>query len=163
MAERGRGQPTKYKPEYNELACNYCLLGATDKDLANYFDVDESTINNWKIDYPLFFESIKDGRERADMNVTKSLYKKATGYKQKVTKVMQYQGEPIIVEIEEEVPPDTTAQIFWQKNRQPKYWRDKQEIALTAEVEPDMEAVNARINELLANLTPEEIAALNAK
>ena len=162
MAERGQGQPTKYKPEYNELACNYCLLGATDKDLANYLDVDESTINNWKIQHPAFFESIKDGRERADMNVTKSLYKKAMGYKQKVTKVMQYQGVPVIVEVEEEVPPDTTAQIFWQKNRQPKYWRDKQDVAVTIEEDIDTDAINARIKELLGSLTPEEKAALSA-
>ena len=163
MAERGRGQPTKYKLEYNELACNYCLLGATDKKLGEYFDVDESTINNWKIAYPDFFESIKDGRERADARVVQSLYKRATGYTQRSQKAMQYQGEVIIANVVEEVPPDTTAAIFWLKNRQGKNWRDKQEVALTAEVELDVEAVNARINELLANLTPEEIAALNAK
>ena len=163
MAERGRGQPTKYKPEYNELACNYCLLGATDKELGEYFDVDESTINNWKIAYPDFFESIKDGRERADARVVQSLYKRATGYTQKSQKAMQYQGELIIADVVEEVAPDTTAAIYWTKNRLPKHWRDKQDIALTAEVEPDMEAVNARINELLANLSPEEIAALADK
>ena len=163
MAESGQGQPTKYRPEYDKLACNYCLLGANDKELADYFDVTEATINNWKIDYPSFFESIKDGKERADANVAKSLYKRATGYTQKTQKAMQYQGELIIADVIEEVAPDTTAAIYWTKNRRPKYWRDKQDIAITAEVEPDMDAVNARINELLANLTPEEIAALNAK
>ena len=161
MAEMGR--PTAYKPEYNQLAYNYCLLSALDTDLARYFGIAESTLYEWKLKYPDFAEAIKNGREIADQEVAQSLRKRAMGYKQKVTKVMQYQGVPIKVEVEEEVPPDTTAAIFWLKNRQGKNWRDKQEIALTAEVEPDMEAVNSRINELLANLTPEEKAALNAK
>ena len=159
----GTGRPTDYKPEYDKLAYNYCLLGAIDKDLANNLEVSEATLNNWKIAHPSFLESIKDGRERADFAVTQSLHKRAMGYTHKVQKAMQYQGEPIIVEIEEEVPPDTTAQIFWQKNRQPKYWRDKQDVVLTAEVEPDMEAVNARINELLSTLTPEEKLMLTDK
>jgi hypothetical protein len=33
------GQPTSYKPEYDELAHSYCLLGATNEVLAGFFDV----------------------------------------------------------------------------------------------------------------------------
>jgi len=157
------GQLTKYKPEYDRLAYNYCLLSAKDEDLARYFDVSEATLNNWKLQYPTFIESIKNGREIADQEVAHSLRNRAMGYKQKVTKVMQYQGVPIEVEIEEEVPPDTTAAIFWLKNRQGKNWRDKQEFTVTAEVEPDMEAINARINELLSTLSPEEKLMLTDK
>ena len=84
------------------------------------------------------------------------------GYKQKVTKVMQYQGVPIEVEVEEDVPPDTTAAIFWLKNRQGKNWRDKQDVAVTIEEDIDTDAINARIKELINSLTPEEKAALSA-
>jgi hypothetical protein len=41
------GQPTKYKPEYDELAHSYCLLGATNEVLAGFFDVAPRTIDNW--------------------------------------------------------------------------------------------------------------------
>lgn len=60
------GRPSLYKEEYADQAYNYCLLGATDKDLANFFDVTETTINNWKLDHHEFFESIKKGKEIAD-------------------------------------------------------------------------------------------------
>ena len=155
-----QGRPTSYKPEYDQLAFNYSLLGATDKDLAKYFDVSEATIDNWKIDYPSFFESIKDGKEKADANVAQSLYKKALGYKQKTQKAMQYQGDVVIAEVDEEVPPDTTAAIFWLKNRQGKNWRDKQEIALAAPETIDVDALKSEMTELLKSLSPEEKAAL---
>jgi len=158
----GAGRPTDYKPEYVKLAYNYCLLSAKDEDLAHYFDIAVSTLNEWKIKYPEFAESIRDGRERADANVANSLHNRAMGYKQKVTKVMQYQGVPIEVEVEEDVPPDTTAAIFWLKNRQGKNWRDKQDVAVTIEEDIDTDAINARIKELINSLTPEEKAALSA-
>ena len=41
------GQPTSYKPEYVELAHNYCLLGATNEVLAGFFGVTRRTIQNW--------------------------------------------------------------------------------------------------------------------
>lgn len=117
------GRPTKYKEEYNEQAYKLCLLGHTDEELASFFEVDVSTINNWKIEYPMFFESIKKGKEFADTEVVQALYKRATGMSLKKQVV---KGEGAVVEVEDEIPPDTTAMIFWLKNRQPKKWRDKQ-------------------------------------
>jgi len=103
------GHPTDYKPEYAEQARKLCLLGYTDKELADFFEVVEATINNWKHAHPEFLESIKNGKVFADTDVVTSLYDKATD-------------------------GDTTAMIFWLKNRQPKKWRDKQEIDMTADV-----------------------------
>lgn len=120
MADQGR--PTKYKPEYNDQAYKLCLLGHTDAELADFFEVSEATINNWKIDFPSFFESIKKGKEFADVDVVQSLYKRATG----MTLTKQVVKEGGVVEVEDEIAPDTTAMIFWLKNRQPKKWRDKQ-------------------------------------
>ncbi len=124
------GRPTDYKPEYNKLVYNYCLLGATDKELSDYLEIAESTLNEWKLRYPNFSESIKAGKEDADARVAHSLHKRATGYDQKVDKVMQYQGEAVVVPTVEHVPPDTTAAMFWLKNRQSKNWRDRQEISM---------------------------------
>lgn len=125
------GRPTDYKPEFNEQAEKLCKLGATDKDLAEFFEVCEATINNWKIDHPEFLESIKTGKQIADMEVANSLYKRATGYNHASTKFFQYDGKVISQDFTEHYPPDVTAQIFWLKNRKPKEWRDKQEIDLT--------------------------------
>lgn len=122
------GRPTKYKAEFAEQARKLCLLGATDADLAEFFEVAESTINKWKKDHKAFSESIKKGKIDADANVAHSLYKRATGYEQDIVKAFQYQGEPVIVPLTEKVAPDTTAAIFWLKNRQKDRWRDKQDL-----------------------------------
>ena len=127
MADKG-GRPTRYKAEFAEQAYKLCLLGATDKEMADFFEVDERTINNWKVAHKEFFQSIKKGKIKADADVAHSLYNRAKGYEQEIVKVFQFQGDPVIVPVVEKVAPDTTAAIFWLKNRKPAEWRDKQEI-----------------------------------
>jgi hypothetical protein len=122
------GRPTSYKPEYNEQVFKLCLLGATDADIADFFEVTETTINNWKIDYPEFFESIKSGKQKADSTVAESLYKRANGYEHEDVDIKMYEGEIIQTKLIKHYPPDTTAAIFWLKNRKPAVWRDKHEI-----------------------------------
>ena len=125
------GRPTKYQESYNRQAEKLCLLGSTDKDMADFFEVDESTINRWKIEYPEFCESIKRGKISADANVASRLYKRAIGYEHDEDKIFNNNGEPLIVPTIKHVQPDTTAAIFWLKNRQPARWRDKQELDVT--------------------------------
>lgn len=123
------GRPTKYDEKYDLQAYKLCLLGATDKDLADFFDVSESTINLWKLEHPSFSESLKQGKYEADAEVAHKLYKRATGYSQPDIITASYEGKITdIQEVTKHFPPDTTAAIFWLKNRQPKNWRDKQEI-----------------------------------
>jgi hypothetical protein len=128
------GRPTKYKPEYEEQVEKLCLLGATDKEIANFFNVTEQTINNWKTEFPEFFESIKRGKIKADSMVADRLYQRALGFEHdseeiKVVPVGNNQGSEIErVKVRKIYPPDPTAAIFWLKNRQPDKWRDKQEI-----------------------------------
>jgi len=122
------GRPTKYKEEYNEQAEKLCKLGATDQELADFFQVDVSTINNWKIDYPQFFESIKKGKILADSNVAERLYQRALGFEHDSEEIKVTDGEVVRVPIRKIYPPDPTAAIFWLKNRRPEKWRDKQEV-----------------------------------
>jgi hypothetical protein len=136
------GRPTKYKEEYAEQAYNYCLLGAIDKQLAIFFSVDVSTIHQWKHDHPDFSDSIKKGKEVADLEVTQSLKKRASGMKLKKQTVK----DGVIVETEDEIPPDTAAAIFWLKNRQPEFWRDKQDVEHSGKVE--ITSLGALIDEL---------------
>jgi hypothetical protein len=105
-----------------------CRLGATDAELADFFEVDVRTIYRWKIEQEDFCQALKAGKEASDERVVRSLYAKATGYTFDAVKIFQYEGEPVVVPYQEHVPPDTTAAIFWLKNRRPAEWRDRQEI-----------------------------------
>ena len=125
------GRPTKYKDEYAKQAYKLCLLGSTDEDMADFFEVSKSTINNWKHDYPEFLDSIKRGKISADATVASRLYKRAIGYEHDEAQIFNHQGEALIVPTTKHVQPDTTAAIFWLKNRQPARWRDKQEVDVT--------------------------------
>ena len=127
------GRPPRYKKEYSELAYNYCLLGATDNDLANFFDVSESTINNWKNNHKDFLESIKKGKNIADGQIAKSLFQRASGYSSDEISVTEDGEKTITKTTNKHYPAEVPAMIFWLKNRQPKLWRDKQEISTTNE------------------------------
>ena len=128
------GRPTDYRAEYAEQAEKLCLLGATDIQLADFFDVAESTIHLWKHTHPEFSESIKDGKENADNAVVRSLYRKATGYEFESEKVFCVDGSIVRAPIREFVPPSDTAIIFWLKNRRAADWRDKTDVAHSGEV-----------------------------
>ena len=120
-------RPTQYKEEYVKQAYNLCLLGATTDDLARSFGVSTTTIENWMGKYPDFLGALKAGKEEADALVAKSLFKRAIGHSVPETKVFNNQGEIITHEVERHIPADTTAAIFWLKNRNPARWRDRVE------------------------------------
>lgn len=144
------GRPTLYKKDYAEQVYQLCLMGATDATLADQFNVHIDTIHEWKKKHIEFSDSIKKGKYFADSQIASSLFERAKGLtitKQVAIKlttkspILNAEGEPtrsmeqtervVIVDLTEHVPPDTTAGIFWLKNRQPKEWRDKQAVELT--------------------------------
>ena len=118
-------ETSKYKDEYARQAEKICLLGATDEFLANYFDVCVATINNWKKKHPDLLESIKRGKQEADLKVAESLFNRAVGYSHPETKVFNNQGEIVTHDVTKQYAPDPAAAIFWLKNRQPGQWRPK--------------------------------------
>ena len=125
---KGGGRDTSYKPEYAEMARKIALLGCTDAELADILGVCETTINAWKKKYEDFSEALKKGKVLADANVADRLYKKATGYEHESVKIFNNNGEEMIVPFTEKFAPDTTAAIFWLKNRRRGQWRDRQEV-----------------------------------
>lgn len=122
------GRPSLYRPEYDEQANKLCKLGATDKDLADFFGTTEQTINNWKLAHTSFFESLKAGKVLADAEVANRLYQRALGYSHPEVHVSNYLGEVTLTPLTKHYPPDATSAIFWLKNRDPARWRDKQEV-----------------------------------
>ena len=102
--------------------------GMTDKEMAELLGVTEQTFNNWKKKFPEFFESLKNWKMEADEKVERSLFERACGYEHEEDKIFNANGKALVVSTIKRYPPDPTAAIFWLKNRQPKEWRDKQEI-----------------------------------
>ena len=126
------GRPSLYKPEYAELAYKFCLLGADDARLAQMFDVQESTINNWKQEFPEFLEYLKKGKEIADAEIAHALFHRAKGYSHPEVDIKVIEGQIVQTDLVKHYPPDTGAAMAWLKNRQPKQWRDKQEVDHTS-------------------------------
>lgn len=147
------GRPTKYQESYNIQAFKLCLLGATDKEIADFFEVNEDTVHEWKKVYPNFSESIKAGKDEADANVGHSLYQRALGYSHPEVDIRVIGSEIVQTDIVKHYPPDPTSMIFWLKNRQKTKWRDKTETDITSGGEaigtPDP-AVAAKFAEFLA-------------
>lgn len=125
------GRPTKYKAEFAEQGYKLCLLGATDIDLAGFFDTTEATVNAWKHAHPQFLESITRGKDQADAEVAAKLFSRATGYEHPEDDIRSLDGRIVITPTIKHYPPDTPAAIFWLKNRQRAKWRDKIETELT--------------------------------
>lgn len=130
--KRERGAPTAYRKQFVEQAKKLCSLGATDSEIAEFFDVSVRTLYRWKAKHEDFCHALKIGKAPADDRVERSLYQKATGYyvvEQQAIKIKtgQYKEEIKVVDVEKYVQPDTTAMIYWTKNRKKEDWRDRVE------------------------------------
>ncbi len=114
-----------------------------------------STLYDWKNKYSEFSEALKRGKEVVDIEVENALLKRALGYDYTEERVERSQdgGKKSIktVQTVKHIPPDTTAQIFWLKNRRPDRWRDKQQIEHSGTLE---------VENPLAGLTTEELRKL---
>jgi transposase len=145
------GRPTDYKPEYVEQVAKLCELGATDEEIGDFFQVSTRTIYRWKNEYPEFCQALKIGKDAADQRVERSLFQKATGYyvveqESHKLKIDQHKEEIEVVDVEKYVQPDTTAGIFWLKNRKSAEWRDKKEVEVTVSHEDRLGKVRERMN-----------------
>lgn len=136
------GRPTKYKPEFAEQAAKLCKLGATDAQLADFFGVSVSTVNLWKVEHKEFSESIKVPKAEADDCVEQSLYRRAMGYEHDEVDIRVIGGEVVQTPVRKYYPPDTTAAIFWLKNRRPAEWRETKAVELTGKDGGPMETIN---------------------
>lgn len=121
------GRPPKYKAEYAKQATKIAELGATDREIAEFFDVSDRTIRAWKLRYPGFAAALKLGKDAADDRVERALYQRAVGYSFDSVKVMQFEGVPVIVPIVEHMAPDINAAMYFLNNRRGYKWKSKVE------------------------------------
>ena len=126
-----RGRKSRYSKDMCKLVTSLCMLGLTDEELAEFLTVSVATLNNWKLAHPEFLEALNAGRIIADAKVTKSLYRRAIGYRHKATKLFCYQGQVIAEDYTEVYPPDTGAASLWLSNRQRARWKQRQDVELT--------------------------------
>ena len=121
------GRPSSWRPEFAEMAFKFCLLGASNKQLAEFFGVAVSTIHMWRDAIPEFSDAVKRGKEIADAEIAHSLYQRAKGYSHPEDDIKALNGAIVITPTTKHYPPDTGAATLWLKNRQGHIWRDKTE------------------------------------
>ena len=120
--------------------------GLTEEQIAKKMDIGYSTLQAWKNKYQDIIDTLKKGKEIVDYKVENALLKRALGYEyEEIT----YEHGEETKRVLKHVLPDTTAQIFWLKNRKPQQWRDKKDIEHSGEV-----------NNPYAELTKEQLLKL---
>ena len=108
--------------------------GLTNKQIAKNLGINKATFYRYQKEHSDFCDSLKKGKEVVDYEVENALLKRALGYEyEEKTYETKYDTkndkyvEVLTKRVTKQVVPDTTAQIFWLKNRKPKQWRDKVE------------------------------------
>lgn len=109
--------------------------GLTNEQISAKIGVSTVTLYDWFNRFPDILNAVKKGKAPIDFEVENALLKRAKGYD--VTETFtetKTDGSGNIIEertrrITRHIPADTTAQIFWLKNRKPEQWRDKRVFA----------------------------------
>ena len=116
--------------------------GLIDEQIAKNMGIAPSTLYEWKKKSKEFSEALKKGKEVIDFEVENALLKRALGYEYEEE---TYENGILTKKVKKHVPPDTTAQIFWLKNRKPNNWKDR------VETDEDKEAV-ANASQVIAKI-----------
>jgi hypothetical protein len=130
------GRPTKFKKHMLEKAKELAAKGKTNREIAEIFEITEQTFYDWLRNNYEFSYALKEGKQEADQMVEAALFKRAIGYTLP----------------DKQLPPDTTACIFWLKNRKPNEWSEKGDfdgdieikLAYNLEKEPRKELSDGR-------------------
>lgn len=179
---RRPGRPRKYQPEFARMARVACEEGGfTDLKLARLFNVAESTINEWKKQFPDFSESIKEGKDHFDCSkVEKSFLKRACGYRytentqeliwiddpkaDQPTKEEEIAGASrikvhkylTVKKVRKEVSPDGKAAMDWLCNRNPIRWKKLKHVEVTGKDGKDL--IDSDSFKAILSVFPDEIA-----
>lgn len=118
-----KGRPSKFNETLEMIALNLAEKGHTDKEIAEIIGVSESSLNEHKKRKPEFRESLKKSKSEFDDSIVQqALLKRATGMTVKEIQIRTVDGKRTKVEIERELPPDTSSMMFWLKNRKHEEW-----------------------------------------
>ena len=114
--------------------------GLTNDEIAHNIGVSGRTFSEWIRRFSAISSVLKKGKAPVDIQVENALLKRALGYdyEETITEIVELAGgkqRKQIRKVAKHMPADTTAQIFWLKNRRPDKWRDKVENVQTVENE----------------------------
>lgn len=170
MARKRKRRYTTYRDWITEEGLlkieGWARDGLVNEQIAEQIGIHPSTLYDWQKKYPEISEALKRGKEVIDRQVENALLKRALGYeydevtKERVVKkdakgdiMTDLHGFPIheMVEtkrVKKEVTPDTTAQIFWLKNRKPHEWRDKRDIEHSGSINTGLNKLDSILKQL---------------
>lgn len=120
--------------------------GLTDEQISKNMAISYSTFRDWKKKYTSISAALKKGKEPVDYQVENMLLKRALGYEyEETTSVIEKDpdGKQVtkVTRHKKQMPPDTTAAIFWLKNRKPDVWR-KMAPHISAKSEKELEKLS---------------------
>lgn len=129
----------EYVEPYLQRIEHLCRMGATEEEICQKLGVSVPSFTSYKHEFPALLKSLKRGKSDADDAVEAALFKRATGYTTEEVKTNTYvdnnnNQKQFRTSITREIPPDTTAAIFWLKNRRPEKWRDRHELGIDGNI-----------------------------
>lgn len=162
MKKRGQKShwDTVIEPRLKEIEA-WSRDGLTNQQMADNLGTSLATFQKYKSLMPEMAETLKIGKNIADMEVENALRKRALGYEYvEETKEGFANPDGVLTRYRTKrttkiVVPDVTAQIFWLKNRQPEKWRDRKQTQITGSndgpiriapenvIQPDIEPTEA--------------------
>lgn len=136
--------------------------GLIDEQIAHNMGIRRKTLYEWKKKYSDIRNALKINKEIADIEIENALYKKAMGFvatdivyeRQYNEQKGKYELMPV-KKTERDVPPDTTAQIFWLKNRKPDVWSDRKDVTLNGKVNTVAEMTDEELEKKIASIEKE--------
>lgn len=167
-----RGMYHEYLTEEGQTLLNgWARDGLTDKQIANNIGINVGTLYVWKKKYPEIAESLKKGKAIPDYEVENALFKRAIGYEYEERKELQeVVGGELKKKVEitkKHMPADSTAIIYWLKNRQPDKWqnvasavKEKQRVE-TEKAKAESELAKAEAQERRESTKPVEVVIVD--
>lgn len=135
IVKKTRGRNDSFHPYYIEFVNRICAsTGADNVALTKIFGVTEPTLYNWMRKYPAFKEAIQEGKDFYNIYVAeKRLQKRVEGYsyyEEHVYETLDKDGvkHKLKKRIKKQIPPDTTAIIFFLTNRMGHRWQHVRNI-----------------------------------
>ena len=123
--------------------------GLTDEQIAQKIGIHRDTLNEWKKKYSDISDTLKRGKEVVDLRVENALLKRALGYEYEEVSEKYESGTLTEKKVtKKQVVPDTTAQIFWLKNRRHDKWKDKQDVQVSGELKTEKTKLDDLIKQI---------------
>lgn len=130
------------------LITGWARKGLTNEQIANNMGITVRTLYDWANKYVPISQALKKGKEVVDLEVENALYKRAIGYEYEEEKTYIQEVDGKVTKRKEiykrHLPGDTTAQIFWLKNRNTEEWRDRPRAS--------SESMFKKLDEVLASI-----------